>query len=129
MHTDDLLLAGRVFLALMFLLSALNKSFNFAHGLDEVRAKNLPWPHLALLATIVVQIVCSLLIIAGRLVAPASLLLALFTLATAIVFYDFWNQTGKERTLTITGFLEHVSIIGGFIVLIAAGPGSLVVGG
>jgi putative oxidoreductase len=63
---------------------------------------------------------------AGFQTALASLLLAVFTLATAIVFYDFWNQQGTQRTLMLTGFLEHISIIGGFIVLIAAGPGRLV---
>ncbi|MGR3911582.1 DoxX family protein [Burkholderia sp. SR8] len=123
---DYLLFAGRFFIALMFVLSGINKLLFFRHGLDEVRAKNLPFPHVALASTIVVQLVCGIAIMAGFQTALASLLLAVFTLATAIVFYDFWNQQGTQRTLMLTGFLEHISIIGGFIVLIAAGPGRLV---
>ena len=123
---DYTLLAGRVFIAFMFVLSGINKAVYFQHGLEEVKSRNLPFPHLALLATIVVQIVCGGAIMVGRYTAPASLALALFTFATAVVFYDFWRLKGSERTIMFTGFLEHISIIGGFIILIAAGPGSLV---
>ncbi|AJY19686.1 MULTISPECIES: DoxX family protein [Burkholderia] len=122
---DYLLFAGRFFIALMFVLSGINKFLFFNHGLDEVRAKNLPFPRLALASTIVVQLVCGFAIMIGFHTAVASALLAVFTLATAVVFYDFWNQRGTQRTLMLTGFLEHISIIGGFMVLIAAGPGRL----
>jgi putative oxidoreductase len=123
---DYYLLAGRVFLAFMFVLSGLNKAIFFAHGLEEVRAKNLPLPHLALLATIIVQIACGGAIMIGRYAQVSSSILALFTLATAAIFYDFWRRKGAERTIMLTGFLEHISIIGGFVVLIAAGPGTKV---
>jgi putative oxidoreductase len=122
---DYLLLAGRLFIALMYVLSGFNKLIFFHHGLEEVEAKHLPFPRLALASTIVVQLTCGIAIMIGYQTTPASLLLALFTLATAIVFYDFWNQQGSQRTLLMTGFLEHVSIIGGFMILIAAGPGHL----
>ncbi len=122
---DYLLFAGRFFIALMFVLSGINKFLFFQHGLDEVRAKNLPLPRVALASTIIVQLACGVAIMVGFQTTLASLLLAVFTLATAVVFYDFWNQQGNQRTLMLTGFLEHISIIGGFMILIAAGPGRL----
>ncbi|WP_322062397.1 DoxX family protein [Paraburkholderia sp. J63] len=125
--SDYYLLAGRVFIALMYVLSGMNKLLFFSHGLDEVKAKKLPFPHLALGCTILVQLVCGVAIIAGYQTTIASVLLAIFTLATAVVFYDFWNQQGTQRTLMLTGFLEHISIIGGFVILIASGPGNFVV--
>jgi putative oxidoreductase len=124
--SDYYLFAGRVFIALVYVLSGINKLVFFGHGLDEVKAKNLPFPRLALTCTIVVQLVCGMAIMAGYQTSIASLLLAIFTLATALVFYDFWNQKDAQRTLFLTGFLEHISIIGGFVVLIASGPGSIV---
>lgn len=123
---DYYLLAGRLFIALMFVLSGLNKLLFFNHGLDEVRARNLPFPRLSLTGTIVVQLVCGFAIMAGYQTTIASVLLAVFTLATALIFYDFWNQKGAQRTLFMTGFLEHISIIGGFAILIASGPGKFV---
>ncbi|TCF96780.1 protein DoxX [Paraburkholderia strydomiana] len=125
--TDYYLLAGRLFIALMFVLSGFNKLLFFGHGLEEVKAKNLPLPRLALSGTILVQLVCGVAIIVGYQTAIASVLLAVFTLATAVVFYDFWNQRGAQRTLMVTGFLEHISIIGGFVILIVSGPGNIVV--
>ncbi|NOV23957.1 DoxX family protein [Cupriavidus necator] len=122
--TDYYLLAGRLFIAFMFVLSGANKLLFFSHGLDEVKARNLPFPRLALAATIAVQLSCGLAIMAGFQTTIASLLLALFTLATALIFYDFWNQKDAQRTLLFTGFLEHISIIGGFAVLMGAGPGA-----
>ena len=123
---DYYLLAGRLFIALMYVLSGFNKLLLFRHGLAEVQAKNLPFPRLALSGTIVVQLVCGAAIMAGWQTPIASVLLAIFTLATAVVFYDFWNQQGTQRTLFFTGFLEHISIIGGFVILIASGPGRFV---
>ncbi|MCG5073252.1 DoxX family protein [Paraburkholderia tagetis] len=123
---DYYLLAGRLFIALMYVLSGFNKLLFFSHGLEEVQAKNLPFPRLALSGTIVVQLVCGVAIMAGWQTAIASVLLAIFTLATAVVFYDFWKQQGAQRTLFFTGFLEHISIIGGFVILIASGPGRFV---
>ncbi|MNF03092.1 Inner membrane protein YphA [compost metagenome] len=72
------------------------------------------------------QLTCGLAIVAGYQTEIAAFLLAVFTLATAVVFYAFWNQKGAQRTLLFTGFLEHSSIIGGFVILMAAGPGSIV---
>ena len=123
---DQYLLFGRLFIAFMFVFSGINKAIYFQHGLEEVKAKHLPFPRLALLATIVVQIVCGGAIIIGHFTVIASAMLALFTLATALVFYDFWNRQGSERTIMFTGFLEHISIIGGFAILMAAGPGRLI---
>lgn len=123
---DYYLLAGRLFIALMYVLSGFNKLLFFRHGLEEVQAKNLPFPRLALSGTIVIQLACGAAIMAGHLTTIASILLAIFTLATAVVFYNFWNYRGAQRTLFFTGFLEHISIIGGFVILIASGPGKFV---
>ncbi|EYS85112.1 protein DoxX [Cupriavidus sp. SK-4] len=123
---DYYLLSGRLFIAFMFVLSGANKLIFFSHGLDEVRSRNLPFPRLVLSLTILVQLTCGLAIVTGYQTGIAALLLAAFTLATAVVFYDFWNQKGARRTLLFTGFLEHISIIGGFVILMAAGPGNIV---
>ena len=71
------------------------------------------------------QLVAGGLIVAGQHVTPAAFVLALFTLATALVFYDFWSKQGAERALVLNGFMEHLSMIGGFLALAAFGPGHL----
>ncbi|MGH6978426.1 MAG: DoxX family protein, partial [Brevundimonas sp.] len=92
--TDHYLLIGRILIVLLFLQSGITKAIRFREGLSEVRSKKIPLPHLALLGTIGLQIVGGALLIAGWFVTPVAALLALFTLATAVVFYDFWNLQG-----------------------------------
>ena len=124
--TDHYLLIGRILIVLLFLQSGITKAIRFQDGLGEVRSKNIPRPHLALLGTILLQIVGGALLIAGWFVSPVAALLALFTLATAVVFYDFWTLQGAPRAASLNGFFEHISIIGGFLILMAAGPGRFV---
>ena len=123
---DHYLLIGRILLVLLFLQSGITKAIRFQDGLGEVRGKNIPFPHLALLGTIALQIIGGALLIVGWFITPVAALLALFTLATAIVFYDFWNLQSEARAASLNGFFEHISIIGGFLILMAAGPGRFV---
>lgn len=104
MSEDHLLLLGRFFITFIFLYSGIEKAIHFKNGLAEVNAKNIPFPHLALLGTIVLQIVCSLVILAGHFLLLASVALSVFTLATAVVFYDFWNKNSPERPAMLNGF-------------------------
>ena len=123
---DWMLLVGRILLVVMFLLSGISKTIKFQDGLAEINAKHLPLPRIALVMTIVLQMVASIMIVLGHYINFAATALTLFTLATALVFYDFWNFRGNERALLQTGFLEHISIIGGMLLLIGAGPGTLI---
>lgn len=123
---DALLLAGRCLLVVIFLYSGIDKAVHFKAGLAEIGAKHLPLPRLALLGTIALQLVAGALIAVGHFVPLASFALAAFTLATAVVFYDFWTRQGAERVAMFNGFLEHIAMIGGFLVLAAVGPGRFV---
>ncbi|WP_313273831.1 DoxX family protein [Stenotrophomonas sp.] len=123
---DILLLVGRLLLVLLFVASGIEKLFDFKAGLAEVNAKRLPLPALALSATIALQLVTGTCIAAGHYVPWAAIALAGFTLATAVVFYPFWSAPAAERAALKNGFLEHISIIGGCLLLIAAGPGKFV---
>jgi len=61
----------------------------------------------------------------GYYVERAAIALVGFTLATAMPFYPYWSASAADRAELKNGFLEYVSIIGGCLLLIAAGPGKL----
>jgi putative oxidoreductase len=123
---DALLLVGRLLLVVLFVASGIEKLFHFKAGLAEVNAKRLPLPALALSATIALQLIAGACIAAGCYVEWAAIALAGFTLATAVVFYPYWSAPLAEKAALKNGFLEHVSIIGGCLLLIGAGPGKMV---
>jgi putative oxidoreductase len=46
--------------------------------------------------------------------------MAIFTLLTALIGHKFWVDPSQ-----MTNFLKNISIMGGFLMLAAAGPGRL----
>ena len=65
-----------------------------------------------------------LLIIFGWQTRLAAVALAVFCAVAAYYFHDFWNHpAGLEQTNNMIHFLKNVSIIGGLLMLCAAGAG------
>jgi putative oxidoreductase len=56
----------------------------------------------------------------------AALLLALFTAVAALIAHRFWEIPDAAQYMNqMNHFMKNVTIIGGFLVLFAAGPGRL----
>jgi putative oxidoreductase len=60
-------------------------------------------------------------LILGFLTRPLSLLLALYTLATAIIGHHFWTMSGMERVEAEINFFKNVSIMAGLLLLYLTG--------
>ena len=79
-------LIGRVFISSVFLLSGYNKIFNFDATVGWMEGFGVPgfllWP------TIVLEILLPLLIIIGYHAKISAILLAIFSLTTAIIFHS-----------------------------------------
>ena len=50
-------------------------------------------------------------------------MLFLFTAAATLIFHDYWNMTGAAATANSTNFYKNLAILGGLLILVAAGPG------
>ena len=113
-------LAGRVFLASLFLLSGLGKIGAYAGTAAYMSSLGVPG---ALLPVVIAtEVLGAIAIIAGWQTRIAAFLLAGFTLLSALIFHtNFANQ------VEMIMFLKNVSIAGGFLLLVAngAGPWSL----
>ncbi len=101
-------LIGRIFISSVFLLSGYNKIFNFDATVSWMEGFGLPgfllWP------TIVLEILLPLSIIIGYQARISAIVLALFSLTTAIIFHsDFNNQ------MQIIAFLKNLGLAGGFM--------------
>ena len=108
-------LIGRIFISLVFLLSGYNKIFNYDNTISWMEGFGIPgfllWP------AIVLEILLPIFIIIGYRTQISAIILAIFCLATALIFhYDFANQ------MQIIAFLKNFALTGGFIFIAVNGP-------
>jgi putative oxidoreductase len=113
-------LAGRLFLALIFLLSGLGKIGQYAGTQDYMAAAGVPGQLLALV--IALEVAGAIAIALGWRTRLAALALAGFSLLAALLFHAKFQEQ-----IQMILFLKNVAIAGGFLLLFVhgAGPWSL----
>jgi putative oxidoreductase len=119
-------LAARVLMAAVFLVSGIEKSLNFSRALGEFAKDNIPFPQISVVFTIVLHLIASVCLIAGWLVSEMALSLALFTLIATLLVHKFWTMTGVERLQRSRVALANLGLVGGLLLLAVTGPGTLV---
>jgi len=118
-------LAGRILLGLLFLVSGYGKIAGFDGTVGYISAQHLPLPALAAALTIAVELGGGIALVTGLWTRQAALVLAAFTLLTAFVFHAFWSAPDAAKTMQQIQFLKNLSIAGGLFVLAAFGPGRI----
>jgi len=107
---------GRIFLSTIFLIEGMNKIFNYENTIEYM--ENFSVPEYLAIPAIIVEILFPLLLIVGYQTKISALVLAIFTLATALIFHtDFTNQ------MQLTSFLKNIAIVGGFLIIFVNGAG------
>jgi putative oxidoreductase len=112
-------LLGRILLGAPFLMSGLGKLGAYAATVGYIAAMGLPFPPLAYAASVVVEIGGGLLLLSGYQVRLASLVLALFSLAAAVVFHH--NFADQNQMIH---FLKNVMMAGGLLQITYFGAGA-----
>lgn len=120
-----LMLAARVFVAVLFLVSGLHKGIWYRKAVAEFERDNIPLIWLTLPGTIVLHLVASICLIVGYRAQEAALALALFTVFATLKVHAYWRlpdeeQLGRSRITT-----ANLAIIGGLLLLVAVGPGKI----
>jgi uncharacterized membrane protein YphA (DoxX/SURF4 family) len=118
-------LVARFCLSLVFLWSGVSKLVDPVRGRAEIAAMGLPLPPLFLAATIICQIGGGLMVLVGFLPRLGALALLAFTITATLLGHNPIHASGAEREQRMTTSLEHLAIVGGFILVIFYGAGPL----
>jgi transmembrane protein len=108
---------ARLVLTSMFWLSGIAKLADFNGGVAEMAHFGLEPPALFNIATAVVQLVGSALIIANRWTWLGAGMLAVFTALTIPLAHNFWTMEEPMRTVEFYIVLEHITVIGALMVV------------
>jgi putative oxidoreductase len=109
--------AGRVLIAAIFVMAGLNKIAAYDGTAAYMDAMGVPGGLLPLV--IAFEVAVGLAVIVGWQTRWAAAALAGFSLLSGVIFHaDFADQT------QMTMFLKNVSMAGGFLFLVASGPGA-----
>jgi len=123
-NQNALALIGRVLLALMFLLTGIGKIGGFTGTVAYISSVNLPLPSVLAAGSLVLEIVAGIALIVGYKTRWAALALALFTIAAAVLFHNFWAMPPDKQMMQQVIFMKNMAVTGGLLMLALAGPGA-----
>jgi putative oxidoreductase len=111
---------GRVLMSILFLVAGIRKAMAYAGTVSSFTALGLPLPEVVAPIVIAIEIGGGLALLIGWQTKIVALVLAVFTLATALVAHRFWSVEGPQFSGQLNNFLKNVAMVGGFMVLWAA---------
>jgi putative oxidoreductase len=122
---NQLALVARILLALLFLTAGFGKIGGFAGTAGYIASKGLPLPELGAAIAVVVEFGGALALIAGFQTRIVALVMAVFTVATGVIFHNYWAMPADQVMVNQIMFMKNLSIAGGLLMLTAFGAGAL----
>jgi putative oxidoreductase len=112
---------GRILLCMIFLISGIQKASALAGTEQYMEAMGVPG--ILVYPVILLEVFGALAVIVGWKAREAAFLLAGFSILTAFLFH--WNLSDQMQTIML---LKNLAIAGGFLMIVAHGPGALSLG-
>lgn len=106
-------IGARVLIAALFLYSGFGKLADPASVATRLATIGFPLPSVVAYVTIAFEIGASIALILGYRVMVISILLAGFTLVTAVLFHQFWAVEAAQKGGQTIHFLKNLTIVGG----------------
>ncbi len=120
MTSNAIPLVGRVLLAAIFVLSGVGKISSADATQGYIASVGLPFPQLAFLGAVLIEIGGGLLLAVGYKTRLAAIVLAVFSVATALIFHSAIGDQNQFIHL-----LKNFAIAGGLLQVAAFGAGTL----
>lgn len=122
-YANPAMFLGRIFLALLFVVSGIGKITGYAGTAALMASKGLPMVEILLPLTIAVELGGGLMLAMGWKTRWAAAALFLFLIPTTLIFHQFWGIDPKLMQMQKVNFLKNVAIMGGMLMVLAIGAG------
>ncbi|TKT80220.1 DoxX family protein [Aquamicrobium sp. LC103] len=121
MLTDPVFLiaVGRLLIGGVFVFAGLRNIANFQTLEGIIGRRGVPWPKAALAFGILLQVLAGGLVMAGVWLVPAAAALLLFLVLASLMFHNFWDHEGIDRSNRINSLAGNVALAGGFLFVMA----------
>ncbi len=116
-------LAGRIFIALIFIISGTGKVGSFDSTAAYMSAHGMPMSSLFLSGAIIFELMGGLSLLFGYKTHYGVMMLALFLIPATLIFHPFWSVPPEAYRLQMIMFLKNIAILGGLLTVLAHGPG------
>ncbi len=116
-------LAGRILLALTFVLAGYDKIWTTAATVTYMASHGIPLSGILVYGVIVLELIGGLMLMAGLYARWVAGAFFLYTLALALVFHAYWTVSAAEVRVQHGFFFEHLSMMGGMLMVMALGAG------
>ncbi|MGI4777547.1 MAG: DoxX family protein [Janthinobacterium lividum] len=122
---DVVALVGRILVAYLFIPAGFGKLMGFAGTVGYITSAGLPLPQVAAAVAILVELGLGICLLLGFKTRIVAIVLAIFTLATALFFHKYWAVPDAMKMAQMINFNKNVAIAGGLLAFTAFGPGRL----
>lgn len=115
-----LLLIGRIFLTLIFIMAGLGKVMDFAGTQQYMSAYGMPLTSFFLIVAFLIEILGSLSILLGWKAKWGALALIIFLIPTTLIFHTHFSDQ-----VQMIMFLKNLGLLGGLLYIYVFGPGEI----
>jgi putative oxidoreductase len=120
-----IILIARLALSVLFLWSGVMKVLGYGAFVSYLQTKGVPFVQIAAPIATAIEVLGGIMLVVGLLIRPLGLVMAAYTVATAVLGHDFWNvaDAALQHDMVIH-FWKNVGIAGGFLLLFVTGAGA-----
>jgi putative oxidoreductase len=110
---DEVVLASRLVLATLFLIFGWRKLRDYPGTVSQMVQVGLPTPVLAAAVSVFMELPVAFAVAIGAFTRPSAVLMALYSLGTALIGHRYWTVKGADQVDSMEAFYKDLSIMGG----------------
>ena len=118
MNHSPALLVGRILASVIFIVSGYGKAMAMAGTVAYLEKTGVPMPGIAYYGVVAIELGGGLLLLLGLQTRLVALVLALFSVATALLAHTDFAAAGQQ-----INFMKNMAMAGGYLAFVAAGAG------